>query len=75
MENFVAISKDVVSSFDLDQGVLEEDGLKQLAEWEQKADSLVLGAEKPALIAAANDPRDVLHLPGSEDYEQLFKKQ
>ncbi len=73
MENFVAISKDVVSSFDLDQGVLEEDGLKQLSAWEQKADSLVLGAEKPALIAAANDPTNVLHLPGSEDYEQLFK--
>src|SRR5207237_108516 len=46
MENFVAISKDVVSSFDLDQGVLEEDGLKHLAEWEQRADSQVLGAEK-----------------------------
>ncbi len=75
MENFLAISKDVVSSFDLEQGVLEEDGLKQLSEWEQKADSMVLGAEKPALIAAANDPANLLHLPGSEDYEKLFKNQ
>ena len=62
MENFMQLSSKFMESLDLQNGVFEEEGLKMLEEWEEKCASLLLGADKTAILNQANDDSNVLDL-------------
>jgi hypothetical protein len=62
MENFMQLSSKFMESLDLQNGVFEEEGLKMLEEWEEKSASLLLGADKTAILNQANDDANVLDL-------------
>ena len=62
MENFMQLSSKFMESLDLQNGVFEEEGLKMLEEWEEKSASLLLGADKTAILNQANDDSNVLDL-------------
>ncbi len=62
MENFMQLSSKFMESIDLQNGIFEEEGLRMLEEWEEKGNSLLLGAEKSALLRQAADADDVLNL-------------
>lgn len=62
MERFMDMSKNIMDSIDLQNGVFEEEGLQMLERWEKEGASFLLGGEKAKLIAKANNPSDVLDL-------------
>jgi hypothetical protein len=62
MERFMEVSANFMQSVDLQNGVYQEEGLKQLEEWTQSGPSLLLGNDKTILIDQANNSREVLDL-------------
>lgn len=82
MERFMEVSQGFLDGVDLQNGVFEEKGLEMLEKWEHDADSWLLGDDKGKLIAAANDPNDILNLdratvasqPGANQYSNLFNR-
>jgi hypothetical protein len=58
MEQFMDMTDNIMKGIDLQNGVLEEDGLKMLDEWEKKSTSLLLGKEKDELVLK-NDTLDL----------------
>ncbi len=60
MERFMDISSNFMNTIDLQQGVLEDEGLKLLREWEQKSDSLLLGSDNftEELLNLTENPRE-----------------
>lgn len=51
MDNFMEISKEILSGVDADMGILNDKGLAMLDEWEKK-DSILLGKEKQAILGS-----------------------
>ena len=76
VDSFIESSKGFVDGLDLQNGVYEADALKKLQEWEQKADSILLGeAGKAKLLENVTDvPFALLEAPVAADYESLLKK-
>ncbi len=62
IEHFMDISQGFIESVDLQNGIYEEDALKELENWEQKTDSLVLGDQKEVLLLKSADEADKLDL-------------
>lgn len=62
MERFMDMSKNFMESIDLQNGVFEEEGLQMLDKWEKEGVSFLLGKDKAATIAKANNPSEVLDL-------------
>lgn len=62
MERFMALSAKVIASVDLDNAICEDEGFKMLEKWQNEGTSILLGNEKPLLIAKAQDSHDVLDL-------------
>lgn len=50
IENFMDTSKGFVEGLDLQNGVFEADAMKKLQQWEQRADSLLLGDSKRLML-------------------------
>lgn len=50
IESFIENSKPFVDSLDMQNGVYEAEALKRLQEWENKADSILLGSDKRKLL-------------------------
>lgn len=50
IESFIENSKPFVDSLDMQNGVFEAEALKRLQEWENKADSILLGSDKRMMI-------------------------
>lgn len=62
IEHFMEISSSVIDSIDIQNGVYAEDALQKLDAWEKQSDSILLGDQKKMIIAAANDPTNVVEL-------------
>ena len=62
MERFMDMSKNVMDSIDLQNGVFEEEGIEMLERWEEEGVSFLLGGEKGDLISKAKDDSEVLDL-------------
>jgi hypothetical protein len=62
MERFMDMSKNVMESIDLQNGIFEEEGIKMLEKWEKEGTSLLLGEEKESLLEKAKNEQDVLDL-------------
>lgn len=83
MERFMDMSKNIMESIDLQNGVFEEEGLAMLEKWEKEGVSFLLGGEKQQIInkAKSNDVLDLNaatpKLPtkqerGGNQYDSLF---
>lgn len=62
IEQFMEMSENFMSSIDLQNGVLEEEGMRMLEKWENEGVSLILGDEKESLLLQAEDESQVLDL-------------
>lgn len=62
MERFMDMSKNVMESIDLQNGVFEEEGMQMLDKWEKEGASFLLGSDKGKIIAQANNSKEVLDL-------------
>jgi phage shock protein A len=82
MERFMDMSKNIMESIDLQNGVFEEEGLAMLEKWEKEGVSFLLGGEKQQIInkAKSNDVLDLNATPklpskqerGGNQYDSLF---
>ncbi len=62
MERFMDMSKNIMDSIDLQNGVFEEEGLQMLEQWEKEGVSRLLGNDKDKLVAMAKNEQSVLDL-------------
>lgn len=62
IEEFVDLSANFLDSIDLQNGVYEEKALAMLEQWEKAPESILLGSGKKQIIAATNDPTQVLNI-------------
>ncbi|MEY3248865.1 MAG: hypothetical protein RL742_908 [Bacteroidota bacterium] len=83
MERFMDMSRNIMDSIDLQNGVFEEDGLAMLERWEKEGVSFLLGSEKGKIVSQAHNAGDVLdlnaplHVPskqerGGNQYDSFF---
>lgn len=81
IEDFMDASKSFVDGIDLQNGVYEAKALKQLEEWESKADSILLGDEKRLMLEdLSTRDQASFHVGGAEvvpavqnaDYDKFF---
>ena len=56
IEQFMKMSAGVIDGIDLQNATYEADALNQLAAWEKKSDTILLGDQKQVLIADAYNP-------------------
>jgi hypothetical protein len=62
IEHFMDISQGFIESVDIQNGIYEEDALKELENWEKKTESLVLGEQKEVLLLKAANDAEVLDI-------------
>jgi predicted HicB family RNase H-like nuclease len=62
IEQFMEMSKGVIDGIDLTNATYEADALNQLAAWEKKSDTILLGDQKAVLIADAYNPSSKVDL-------------
>lgn len=62
MERAMEVTKSFMDSIDLENGVFEEKGIAMLDDLLKNQQSSLLGTSQPQLMAAAEDPHDVLDL-------------
>jgi hypothetical protein len=79
IENFIENSKGFVDGLDLQNGVYEEEALKRLQEWENKADSILLGNSKQQMLehTTVNSTLNMgIGVPaaGQVDYSELLSR-
>lgn len=64
IDDIMDLSQGIIKGVDLEKGVIEEDALKMLDQWEKNGSSELLGTDKAVLISQAYDPsQDVELLP------------
>jgi hypothetical protein len=74
IENFMDTSKGFVEGLDLQNGVFEAEALKKLQQWEQRADSLLLGDSKRLMLEQNLSTPDAVYQPvtiNSVDYSRF----
>ena len=79
IENFIENSKGFVEGLDLQNGVYEEQALKKLQEWENKADSILLGTGKQQMLEQNTMSSPLNHSIGvpaaaQVDYSELIAR-
>jgi hypothetical protein len=77
IENFIENSRGFVEGLDLQNGVYEADALKKLQEWENKADSILLGNGKQQMLehqVVSSTMNVGIGLPSAVDYSELLRK-
>jgi hypothetical protein len=62
VQSFMEQSSSYMDSIDLQNNILDEEGMKRLEDWLKQSDSKILGAEKPLLIQQAHNSSDVIML-------------
>lgn len=83
MERFMDMSRNVMDSIDLQNGVFEEEGLELLEKWEKEGVSMLLGGEKQSIINQSKNTASTLDLNapmqvpgkaarGGNQYDSLF---
>jgi phage shock protein A len=60
IDDIMDLSQGIIKGVDLEKGVIEEDALKMLEEWEKGGTSTLLGTDKAVLISQAYDPAQVI---------------
>ena len=56
IEDIMDLSQGIIKGVDLEKGVIQDDALKMLENWEKNGSSALLGTDKAVLISQAYDP-------------------
>lgn len=60
IDDIMDLSQGIIKGVDLEKGVLQDDALKMLENWEKNGSSALLGTDKAVLISQAYDPGQVV---------------
>lgn len=66
IDDIMDLSQGIIKGVDLEKGVIEEDALKMLEQWEKGGSSTLLGTDKAVLISQAYDPVQVIDVEVSQ---------
>lgn len=66
IDDIMDLSQGIIKGVDLEKGVIEEDALKMLEQWEKGGNSALLGTDKAVLISQAYDPVQVIDVEVSQ---------
>lgn len=77
IDSFIENSKGFVEGLDIQNGVYEAEAMKKLQEWEQKADSILLGSQKQAMLEHVTNTSTInlgITVPAAQqvDYSKLI---
>jgi phage shock protein A len=83
IDDIMDLSQGIINGVDLEKGVIQDDALKMLEQWEKNGSSALLGTDKAVLISQAYDPKQtvdfaveqkVLAAPKSGKFKDLLNK-
>lgn len=60
IDNIMDLSAGIIKGVDLEKGVIQDDALKMLEQWEKEGASALLGTDKAILISQAYDEKEVI---------------
>lgn len=60
IDDIMDLSQGIIKGVDLEKGVIQDDALKMLEQWEKGGSSNLLGTDKAVLISQAYDPSQVI---------------
>lgn len=60
IDDIMDLSQGIIKGVDLEKGVMQDDALKMLEQWEKGGSSALLGTDKAVLISQAYDPSQVI---------------
>jgi phage shock protein A len=60
IDNIMDLSQGIIKGVDLEKGVIQDDALKMLEQWEKGGSSALLGTDKAVLISQAYDPSQTI---------------
>jgi len=66
IDDIMDLSQGIIKGVDLEKGVLQDDALKMLEQWEKGGSSALLGTDKAVLISQAYDPSQVIDVTPKE---------
>lgn len=60
IDDIMDLSQGIIKGVDLEKGVIQDDALKMLEQWEKDGSSALLGTDKAVLISQAYDPKQLV---------------
>ena len=60
IDDIMDLSQGIIKGVDLEKGVMQDDAMKMLDQWEKTGSSALLGTDKAVLISQAYDPSQVI---------------
>jgi phage shock protein A len=66
IDDIMDLSQGIIKGVDLEKGVIQDDALKMLEQWEQNGSSALLGTDKAVLISQAYDPKQVVDFTANQ---------
>lgn len=67
IDDIMDLSQGIIKGVDLEKGVIQDDALKMLEQWEKGGSSALLGTDKAVLISQAYDPSQVVDLSANQN--------
>lgn len=75
IDDIMDLSQGIIKGVDLEKGVIQEDALKMLEQWEKGGSSALLGTDKAILISQAYDPNAVVDVTPKQQLLETNNKQ
>lgn len=66
IDDIMDLSQGIIKGVDLEKGVIQDDALKMLEQWEKNGSSALLGTDKAVLISQAYDPKQLVDLSSDQ---------
>lgn len=66
IDDIMDLSQGIIKGVDLEKGVIQDDALKMLEQWEKNGNSALLGTDKAVLISQAYDPKQLVDLSSDQ---------
>lgn len=67
IDDIMDLSQGIIKGVDLERGVIQDDALKLLEQWEKNGSSALLGTDKAILISQAYDPAQVIDVTPTQE--------
>ena len=74
IDDIMDLSQGIINGVDLEKGVIQDDALKMLEQWEKNGSSALLGTDKAVLISQAYDPKQLVDFSTDQRVPVTAKK-
>ncbi|MCX9024666.1 MAG: hypothetical protein OIN85_01055 [Candidatus Methanoperedens sp.] len=74
IDDIMDLSQGIIKGVDLEKGVIQDDALKMLEQWEKGGSSALLGTDKAVLISQAYDPKQAVDFSSAAEPAKVLAK-